>query len=79
MIDIETGLTHIYNSFKECQDKNNIPRHDIISKRCRGINKKPYLNKYMFVYVVQKCVSTRGDECNLVELEISTSPKQSAR
>lgn len=52
MIDIETGLTHIYNSFKECQDKNNIPRHDIISKRCRGINKKPYLNKYMFVYVV---------------------------
>jgi hypothetical protein len=33
----------------------------------------------MFEYIVWKCVSTRCDECNIVGLGISASPKQSAR
>lgn len=41
----------IYNSFSECQLDLNIPRHDIISKRCRGIIKKPYNNIWMFEYI----------------------------
>ena len=51
-IDIETGKEYLYNSMAECQREKNIPRHDIISKRCVGKIKKPYKNKYMFEYVV---------------------------
>ena len=38
-----------YNSIKECQDDLDIPRHDIISRRCRGQINIPYQN-YMFKY-----------------------------
>ena len=52
MIDIINNTEEIFNSLKECQDKYNIPRHDPISRRCRGIIKKPYLNQFMFEYIV---------------------------
>jgi hypothetical protein len=52
MFDIINNTEEIFNSLKECQDKYNIPRHDIISRRCRGKIKKPYLNQFMFEYIV---------------------------
>lgn len=52
MIDIINNTEEIFNSLKECQDKYNIQRHDIISRRCRNIIKKLYLNQFMFEYIV---------------------------
>ena len=52
MIDIVNNTEEIFNSLKECQDKYNIPRHDIISRRCREIIKKPYLEQFNFEYIV---------------------------
>lgn len=51
VIYVKVGLTKIYNSMSECQEALSIPRHDIISRRCRGIIHKPYQNKYMFEYI----------------------------
>lgn len=51
MIDILNNTEEIFDSMKECQDKYGISRHDIISRRCRGIIKKPYLNQFMFEYI----------------------------
>lgn len=51
VIYVKLGLTKIYNSMSECQQALNIPRHDIISRRCRGLINKPYKNKYMFEYI----------------------------
>lgn len=62
MIDILNNTEQIFNSLKECQDKYDIPRHDIISRRCRGIIKKPYKNRYLFEYSLEG-VSTIPDEC----------------
>ena len=52
MIDIVNNTEEVFNSLKECQDKYDIPRHDIIGRRCRGIITKPYLNQFMFEYIV---------------------------
>ena len=51
MIDIINNTEENFNSMKECQEKYNISRHDIISKRCCGVIKKPYLNQFMFEYI----------------------------
>ena len=51
VIYIKLGLKRVFDSMSECQEVLNIPRHDIISKRCRGIINKPYENKYMFEYI----------------------------
>ena len=51
-IDLDTGIEYSFNSMAECQREMSIPRHDIISRRCRGEIKKPYKNRYMFEYVV---------------------------
>ena len=50
-INIHNNIEKSYNSIKECQNDLNIPRHDIISKRCRGIIKKPYNNEWLFKYI----------------------------
>lgn len=41
----------IFTSMIDCQEKLDIPRHDIISRRCRNIIKKPYKNMWNFVYL----------------------------
>lgn len=41
----------LFWSFKECQEALNIPRHDIIGRRCSGKIKTLYLNEWMFKYV----------------------------
>lgn len=51
MINVITGEVEIFGSMKECQSKYNIPRHDIIRRRCIKEIKKPYQDKYMFEYV----------------------------
>ena len=51
-IDLETGKEYLFDSMADCQRKMDIPRHDIISRRCRGKIKKPYQNRYMFEYIV---------------------------
>lgn len=51
VIYVKLGLKRVFDSMSECQEALNIPRHDIISKRCRGIINKPYNNKYMFEYI----------------------------
>lgn len=50
-INIETLEELEFNSFSECQQCLNIPRHDIIGRRCSGKIKKPYLDKWNFCYV----------------------------
>ena len=39
-----------FNYMIECQNKLNIKRHDIISRRCRGKIKKAYNNEWNFRY-----------------------------
>lgn len=51
VIYVKLGLKSVFGSMSECQETLKIPRHDIISRRCRGVIKKPYKNKYMFEYV----------------------------
>lgn len=50
-INIDDGTTTIYDCMMDCQKDLNIPRHDIISRRCRKIITKLYRNKYMFEYL----------------------------
>lgn len=49
--NVLTNTSKKYNSMKKCQNDLNIPRHDIISRRCRKIIKKPYKNEWMFNYI----------------------------
>lgn len=51
VIYIKTGLKRTFQSMSECQEELGIPRHDIISRRCKGKITKPYKGKYMFEYV----------------------------
>lgn len=51
VIDLELNESQDYTSMVECQKALNIPRHDIISRRCRGLITKPYKDKYMFEYI----------------------------
>ena len=53
MIDVVNKNEEIFTSIKECQEKYNIPRHDIICRRCCHKIKKPYKEKekYLFEYV----------------------------
>lgn len=50
-INILTKKEKTYNSISECKQDLDIPRHDIISKRCRGVIKKPYNNTWSFSYL----------------------------
>lgn len=50
-IDINTGNEIKFNSFSDCQKSLNIPRHDIIGRRCKHIISKPYKNQWLFEYV----------------------------
>ena len=49
-IDVINNTVTRYSCMKECQTDLKIDRHDIISRRCRGLIKKPYLGRYMFKY-----------------------------
>lgn len=57
VINIKSGYMHLFDSMKTCQQVMCIPRHDIISRRCRHIIKKPYRERYLFEYVA-KCGTT---------------------
>ena len=50
-INIETKEEKFYDSLADCCRDLDIPRHDIISRRCQGKIKKPYLDKWTFCYV----------------------------
>ena len=50
-INIRTQSIFYYNSMKECQIALQIERHDIISRRCRKIIKKPYKDEWLFEYI----------------------------
>lgn len=50
-VDIIQNIAFVFDSFSDCQKKLNIPRHDIIGKRCRNVIKKPYLNRWEFAYI----------------------------
>lgn len=50
LINVQTGGEEFFASMIECQRAYNIPRHDIIRRRCLGTIKKPYKGKYMFEY-----------------------------
>ena len=50
-INIKSNEERIFDSFSECQRELNIPRHDIIGRRCRKQIKKPYKNEWMFEYI----------------------------
>ena len=64
----------LFNSIKEAQIALNIPRHDIISKRCNHNLHCLYNNEWDFAYQgedyqnikTNKCVSTKTDECKSV-------------
>ena len=47
--NLETNEELCFNSVIEAQEKLNIPRHDIIIRRCQGKIKKPW-NSWMFFY-----------------------------
>lgn len=48
--NLSSGEIKIYMSIKECQIDLDIPRHDIVSRRCSGKIKAPYKNTYNFYY-----------------------------
>lgn len=73
--DINENVYKEYSSMIECQKQMGIPYHTIISKRCRGIIRKPYLGRFYFSYK-SKCVTTNGDECSHVGQEIGACSKQ---
>jgi len=50
-IDVANDLEIFFDSFADCQRSLNIPRHDIIGRRCRGKITKPYQNQWLFEYV----------------------------
>jgi hypothetical protein len=50
-VNLENGERVKYDSVIECQNDLNIPRHDIITRRCDGKIKKRYNKIYMFEYV----------------------------
>lgn len=50
-INLNTNETYIFGSVKECQLHFNIPRHDIIIRRCKNEIKKPYNNYLIFEYI----------------------------
>ena len=50
-INIKNKAKILYWSFKECQEALDIPRHDIIGRRCTGKIKVPYQKEWMFKYI----------------------------
>lgn len=50
-VDLIENTKIPYDSFSECQRDLSIDRHDIIGRRCKGIIKKPYNNRYLFEYI----------------------------
>lgn len=50
MINVKTNEVKYYNSMSECQKENDIPRHDIIQRRCVGKITKPYRDMFLFEY-----------------------------
>lgn len=51
-INLITGEKNHFNSVKECQIYYNIPRHDIVIRRCNGKIKKPYKIYLTFEYIL---------------------------
>ena len=49
-INILTNKKTFYDSMAECQRELNIPRHDIIMRRCKHKIIKPYNNMWFFEY-----------------------------
>ena len=49
-INVITDEEIIFDSFSDCQRTLDIPRHDIIGRRCRGKISKPYREEWLFKY-----------------------------
>lgn len=49
--NIVTNQEIFFGSFSQCQKELDIPRHDIIGRRCTGKIKKPYKNEWLFEYI----------------------------
>lgn len=50
-VDTLTQKAIVYNSMIECQYTMNIPRHDIVSRRCRKKIKSLYRDRFQFYYL----------------------------
>lgn len=72
-VDMEDDNIVCYDSMKDCQNTMNIPRHDIISRRCRKEIKSLYKDRYMFYYLddynkqSQETIESISDEKDIRE------------
>ena len=75
-IDITTGEIDYFDTIISCAKACGIKNGKTsITERLSGKRKSLYKNKWVFEYSTE-CVSTKGDECSPVELEISTNSKR---
>lgn len=75
-INILTNEVKIFDTIISCAQACGIKNGKTsIMERLSGKRKSLYKNKWIFEYSTE-CVSTKGDECNPVELEISTNSKR---
>lgn len=72
-VDELTQEVITYNSMIECQYSMDIPRHDIISRRCRGKIKSLYRNRFQFYYLEeynkqsQEAIESVDNEKDIIE------------
>lgn len=74
--DITTGEVDYFDTIISCAKACGVKSGKTsVMDRLSGKIKSPYKNKWIFEYSTE-CVSTKGDECSPVELEISTNSKR---
>ena len=72
-VDELTQEVITYHSMIECQYSMDIPRHDIISRRCRGKIKSLYRNRFQFYYLEeynkqsQEAIESVDNEKDIIE------------
>ena len=72
-VDELTQEVITYNSMIECQYSMDIPRHDIISRRCRGKIKSLQRNRFQFYYLEeynkqsQEAIESVDNEKDIIE------------
>ena len=72
-VDELTQEVITYNSMIECQYSMDIPRHDIIGRRCRGKIKSLYRNRFQFYYLEeynkqsQEAIESVDNEKDIIE------------
>lgn len=74
-INIKTGEVDYFDTVISCAQACGIKNGKTsITTRLNGQIKSPFKKTWIFEYT--ECVSTKGDECSPVGLEISTNPKR---